>query len=104
MPDRDLIPGPSVEADGLFFVSALRLSDRQCEVLGLAALGLSDREIARRLVISVHTARAHLRSIRERLGARNTTHAVVVALFAGLISVDVNFGMSADAGERVGSR
>jgi DNA-binding CsgD family transcriptional regulator len=83
MPDRDVSPGPSAEADGPFFVS-----DRQREVLGLAALGCTDREIALQLTITVYTVRAHLRAIRECLGARNTCHAVVLALLAGLIEVD----------------
>lgn len=95
------MPGPFAEADGPFF-----LSDRQCEVLGLAALGYTDGEIARRLVVSRHTVHRHLAAIRERLGARNTTHAVAIGLLAGLLDVDnvaanlrAASGMAAEAGE-----
>jgi len=88
MPDRDLFPGPSAGADGLFDSPSPVLSDRQCEVLGLAALGLADKEIAREMSISVYTVGDHLRAARASLGARNTTHAVVLALCAGLLPVD----------------
>lgn len=88
MPDRDAGPGLSAEAGSPFFISPL--SERQIEVLGLAALGWTDSEIAQRLYISVHTARAHLQAIRERMGARNTTHAVAMALAAGVIEVDAH--------------
>ena len=83
MLDSGASPGLSVKTDGPFFISA-----RQCEVLRLAAAGLCDSEIARELVLSVHTVRSHLRTIRERLGARNTTHAVAIALVQGCISLD----------------
>ncbi len=83
MPDRGASPGLSVQTDSPFFISA-----RQCEVLRLAAAGLCDSEIAQALVLSVHTVRDHLRAIRERLGARNTTHAVSIALASGIISLE----------------
>jgi DNA-binding CsgD family transcriptional regulator len=56
------------------------ISGRQREVLYLAAQGLTDRAIARRLAIAPRTVRMHLQMVREALGARNTTHAVAIAL------------------------
>lgn len=88
MPDRDVVPGQTVETVCPFFLLAPRLSKRQREVLSLAALGCTDREIARALTLSVHTVHEHLERVRERLEARNTTHAVAIALGAGLIQVD----------------
>jgi two-component system response regulator DesR len=100
MPDRDADPGLSAEADGPFFIS---IPDRQREVLALAAQGLTNFEIAQALFLSPHTVPEYLRLIRERLGAANTTHAVAIAIVAGLIDVDALMakavsGMSASGG------
>jgi DNA-binding NarL/FixJ family response regulator len=84
MLDSGASPGLPAEAGSPFFV----LSDRQCEVLRLAAAGLCDSEIALALVLSVHTVRDHLKAIRARMGARNTTHAVSIALGQGIISLE----------------
>src|SRR5437867_3795948 len=45
-----------------------RLTRRELEVLGAVAQGWSIREVAERLSISAHTARAHLRNIMAKLG------------------------------------
>jgi DNA-binding NarL/FixJ family response regulator len=51
------------------------LSLRELEVLDLAASGLSNREIAERLVISVNTVKFHLRGIYSSLGVNNRVQA-----------------------------
>ena len=43
------------------------LSDREVEVLRLVAQGMSDQEIARRLVLSVHTVHRHVANVRQKL-------------------------------------
>lgn len=55
------------------------LSDREIQILTLAARGLTDERIAARLTISRHTTKSHLRRIMDRLGARSRTHAVAIA-------------------------
>ena len=45
-----------------------KMTQREREVCALAARGLRQVEIARRLVISVETARVHERNIRQKLG------------------------------------
>ena len=55
------------------------LSERQVEVLGLLAAGLTNREIARELVISEETVRWHTKRIYRRLGVRNRTEAATRA-------------------------
>ena len=45
-----------------------KMTRREREVCALAARGLRQVEIARRLVISVETARVHERNIRQKLG------------------------------------
>jgi DNA-binding NarL/FixJ family response regulator len=61
------------------------LTDRELEVLALAAQGLTNHEIARRLTISVRTVEAHLTHIYDKLGVGSRTQAVVSAMQRGLI-------------------
>lgn len=56
------------------------LTYREWQVLDLAKGGLSHKEIAGRLDISPVTAKMHMRFAIARLSARNTTHAVVIAI------------------------
>ncbi len=66
-------------ADHLPHVGA-DLTDREREVLALLAEGLSNLQIAERLVISPATVKFHVRSIRSKLGTTNRTETVVLAL------------------------
>lgn len=61
------------------------LSDREREVLGLLAEGLTNVQIAARLVISPGTVKAHTANIFRKLDAANRTQAVAIARQAGLI-------------------
>lgn len=61
------------------------LSPRQLEVVAMLAEGLTIDQIARRLFITSATARSHAKRVREILGVHSNTHAVAVALRAGLI-------------------
>jgi len=55
------------------------LSERELEVLHLLAAGLSNREIAHKLVISLGTAKTHVHNVCSKLGARSRAHAVARA-------------------------
>jgi LuxR family transcriptional regulator, maltose regulon positive regulatory protein len=70
------------EADG---APVRLLSVREREVLGHIAEGLTNREIADRLFLSVHTVKAHARSINEQLEANSRTHAVAKARDLGIL-------------------
>ena len=61
------------------------LSEREREVLRLVAAGLSNQEIADRLVITERTARFHLTSSFNKLGADNRAQAVALAAQRGLL-------------------
>jgi len=62
------------------------LTEREREVLELLADGLSNAEIAARLVIGVAGAKYHVSSILSKLGATNRTEAVVLALQHNLLA------------------
>jgi DNA-binding CsgD family transcriptional regulator len=61
------------------------LTPRELEVLRLVAEGASNKLIARRLGISIHTAKFHVASIAEKLDATGRTDAVAQAVRLGLI-------------------
>jgi DNA-binding NarL/FixJ family response regulator len=65
-----------------------RLSEREIEVLTLAARGESNKSIARHLHISEATVKTHLVRIFSRLGVEDRTAAVVVAIQRGLLHLD----------------
>jgi DNA-binding NarL/FixJ family response regulator len=63
------------------------LSRRELEVLTLVAEGMTNKEIAQRLFISDKTARNHVASCLEKLGADDRTEAATTAIARGLIRV-----------------
>jgi DNA-binding NarL/FixJ family response regulator len=63
------------------------LSLREREVLALLAEGASNKEIASALALSIHTAKFHVASLIEKLGARSRGEAVAIAIRAGLVMV-----------------
>jgi PAS domain S-box-containing protein len=66
-------------------VGARPLSERETEVLRLAAEGMSGPDIAERLVLSPATVKTHFEHIYEKLGVGDRTAAVAQALRSGLI-------------------
>jgi DNA-binding NarL/FixJ family response regulator len=63
------------------------LTAREREVLALLGAGASNKAIARALGVSVHTAKFHVASLTEKLGASGRLEAVAIALRTGLIMV-----------------
>ncbi|MEV6413482.1 response regulator transcription factor [Kribbella sp. NPDC051718] len=61
------------------------LTDREREVVGLVALGLSNEEIADQLVLSPLTAKTHVNRAMMKLDARDRAQLVVIAYRSGLV-------------------
>ena len=61
------------------------LTERELEVLALIVEGLNNAEIAKRLVITISTAKAHVHSILQKLYVTNRTQATIQAVKEGLI-------------------
>ncbi|MFD4135192.1 response regulator [Streptomyces goshikiensis] len=62
-----------------------RLTDREREVMALVGMGMSNEEIARRLVVSPLTAKTHVSRTMIKLGARDRAQLVVLAYESGLV-------------------
>ena len=61
------------------------ITDREREVLALVGQGLSNGEIAERLVISAATAKTHVARLFAKLEARDRVHLAIIAFEAGLV-------------------
>jgi len=72
------VPGPNP-------IPLAPLSEREVQVLQLAAGGHNNQEIGARLFISLETVKTHMRNILQKLQARDRTHAAVQGLRLGLV-------------------
>ncbi|MET0662628.1 MAG: response regulator transcription factor [Ilumatobacteraceae bacterium] len=80
-----IFAGESVGLDELTeSPTAAALSEREQEVLALMALGLSNRQIAHELYLSVDTIKTHVRSVFSKLGVSNRTQAALAAADLGV--------------------
>jgi NarL family two-component system response regulator LiaR len=68
------------------------LTERELDVLKLVAQGLTNQEIADRLVVSERTVRTHVSNILDKLHLANRTQAALYALREGLAQLDTDSG------------
>ena len=61
------------------------LTQRERDVLILLADGFRTAEVAERLMVSEHTVRSRIKTILDKLGARNREHAVAIAIRQGAV-------------------
>ena len=69
-------------------VQSVELSERETEILKLAAQGLSNQEVADRLFLSRRTIQAHLANIFRKMDVGSRTEAVLQALKRGWLGLD----------------
>jgi DNA-binding NarL/FixJ family response regulator len=61
------------------------LTEREREILGLIAQGLTNAAIAEQLVVSVNTVRNHVANLLAKLGARSKLEGLSIAIREGLL-------------------
>lgn len=78
---------PEVAAEIAAHAADDELSPREIEVLSLVSDGKSNKLIADHLSITEETVKGHMKSILSKLGAKDRTHAVTLALKRGIIQL-----------------
>lgn len=76
---------PAANASEAVSCDGVKLSAREIEIIQLVAQGLSNKEIAEKIFLSVHTVTTHRKNIMSKLGVNNTAGLVMFAIRQNLI-------------------
>lgn len=79
--------------------TAVDLSEREIEVLGLLTLGKTDQEIAKQLVLTDVTIRTHISRIITKLGLKNRVQAALYGIRSGIVSLEDTNNIKSDPDE-----
>lgn len=64
----------------------VKISNRETEIISLISDGLSNKQIAEKLFLSVHTVTTHRKKIMSKLGVNNTAGLVLFAIKNNIVS------------------
>lgn len=78
---------PSLRTGQLPYLSCPRLTPREYQVLDLLASGLSDRDIAKQLMVSEETAHTYSKRLLQTLGVNNRLQAVLKGMRCGMVQL-----------------
>ena len=78
---------PSLRTGQLPYLSCPRLTPREYQVLDLLSSGMSDRDIAKRLMVSEETAHTYSKRLLQTLGVNNRLQAVLKGMRCGMVQL-----------------
>ncbi|MFM7465592.1 MAG: response regulator transcription factor [Cyanobium sp.] len=78
---------PSLRTGQLPYLSCPRLTPREYQVLDLLSIGMSDRDIAKRLMVSEETAHTYSKRLLQTLGVNNRLQAVLKGMRCGMVQL-----------------
>ena len=78
---------PSLRSATRAYLSCPRLTKREYEVLDLLAIGLTDRDIAEKLVVSEETAKTYTKRLLKTLDVNNRLQAVLKGMRCGMVQI-----------------
>jgi two-component system, NarL family, nitrate/nitrite response regulator NarL len=76
-------PPSLLHCDQMVTLGSVVLTKRECDVLRGICKGMSNKEIARELDLQEVTVKLHVKTLSRKLGAKNRTHAAMIARDAG---------------------
>lgn len=79
------IENPALVGENAEHHTQVPLTERECEVLKHLVEGKSNTEIAKELIVSVHTAKAHVCSILQKMSVNDRVQAAVKAVREGMV-------------------
>jgi DNA-binding CsgD family transcriptional regulator len=80
----------SAEDGGFILKNNIHITKRELEALTLIGMGLDNREVAKRLGVSVNTVRNHIYNIMLKLGANSRAHAIALAVQNVIITIETD--------------